>query len=124
MASAGQRFAGSSCHTIMLDTFLQDLRYAVRGLRAKPAFTAAVVVTLGLGLGANATMFGIVDRLLFRPPAFLAAPERTVRVLFGTTDDGKEDIDTQTSYHAYADLRRWTRCFDAAKPFYTSVVAV
>ena len=51
--------------------FAQDFRYALRGLRLKPWFAVAVILTLGLGIGANATMFGIVDRLLFRPPPFL-----------------------------------------------------
>src|SRR5690242_2452711 len=50
----------------LLETIAQDLRYAARGLRAKPGFTAAVVLTLGLGIGANAAMFGLVDRLMFR----------------------------------------------------------
>src|SRR6185503_21390843 len=55
----------------------QDTRYTLRGLRLKPGFAAVVVIALALGIGANATMFDIVDRLLFRAPAYLIAPERT-----------------------------------------------
>jgi hypothetical protein len=78
------------------NAFAQDVRYAARGLRLKPGFTIAVVVTLGLGIGANATMFGIVDRLLFRPPAYLIAPDRAARLYFARTSRGKENVQSFT----------------------------
>ena len=74
----------------MLDAFLQDLTYAFRGLRAKPAFTIAIVLTLALGIGANAAMFSLVDRLLFRPPPLMKTPDRVHRVYTFSTYRGKE----------------------------------
>ncbi|HEX4681644.1 MAG TPA: ABC transporter permease, partial [Gemmatimonadaceae bacterium] len=104
--------------------FAQDLRYAVRGLRLSPGFALAVIVTLGLGIGANATMFGIVDRLLFRPPAFLVAPDRAGRVYFGSSYRGTENIGSYTGYQPYLDLRTNTRSFDAMTPFYVPRLAI
>lgn len=57
---------------------------AVRTVRRYPGFTAAVVITLGLGIGANATMYGIVDRLLLQPPAHVVEHERVRRVAVET----------------------------------------
>jgi putative ABC transport system permease protein len=104
--------------------FAQDLRYAVRGLRRKPGFAIAVVLTLGLGIGANATMFGIVDRLLFRPPAFLNAPERAGRLYFASRRRGTESISSGSGYRAYLDLKENTTSFDAMTPFYVDKLAI
>jgi len=51
----------------MLDTVFQDVKYAARSLRRTPGFTAAAIATLGLGMGANATIFTLLDAVLFKP---------------------------------------------------------
>lgn len=57
-----------------------DLGDACRRLGRSPALGLGVVLTLALGLGANATMFGILDRLLLQPPAHVAEPEAVRRL--------------------------------------------
>src|SRR5207253_1946070 len=46
-----------------LEAVLQDARVMIRGLRRSPAFTAGVMLTFALGVGANAAMFSLVDRM-------------------------------------------------------------
>ena len=96
-----------------LESFWQDVRYAARGLRQKPGFAAAVILTLGLGIGANAAMFGVTDRLLFRTPAYMTDADRVHRVYLVRTFDGKEHFGSYFQYTRFKDLERWTSSFDA-----------
>ncbi|HSJ09257.1 MAG TPA: permease prefix domain 1-containing protein, partial [Longimicrobiales bacterium] len=52
----------------MRDVIGRDLHHGVRMLVREPGFAIAVILTLAIGLGVNAVMFGITDRLLFRAP--------------------------------------------------------
>ncbi len=97
-----------------LDNLLQDVRYGARGLRRSPGFTVAVILTLGLGIGANAAMFGVIDRLMFRPLPFLRAPARVHRVYLESTNRGRANLQSGGyEYTAYLDLQKFSSSFEA-----------
>jgi putative ABC transport system permease protein len=124
LVKIGHARAGAERRAEWWRALAQDLRYAARGLRLRPGFTLAVVLTLGLGIGANATMFGIVDRLLLRPPAYLAHADRVHRVWFLRTFGGKVYPGVNTSYPRYLDLRSMTTSFDVVAAFIDPSIAI
>jgi predicted permease len=74
-----------------LDTFLLDLRFALRSLRKNHAFSAVAIATLALGIGANAAMFAVVNAILLRPLPYPEA-DRLVRVTADMNGVGTQDI--------------------------------
>jgi predicted permease len=80
LTAIDRRMASGRRWSAWRDLLSQDLRHAVRALRAAPALTGLVVVTLALGIGANAATFSLVDRLFLRPPAGVGDPEQLVRL--------------------------------------------
>ncbi|HEY7236380.1 MAG TPA: ADOP family duplicated permease [Gemmatimonadaceae bacterium] len=106
-----------------LDVLRQDAAYTIRSLEASPGFTIAVVLTLALGLGANAAMFSFVDRLLFRPPPLLVDPASTHRVYLYRTNDGVES-ERSGIYARHTDLVRWSTSFSHFAAFEQRLIAV
>jgi predicted permease len=91
----------------------QDAKYTIRTLRQSPGFTSAVILTLALGLGVNAAMFSVVDRIFFRPPPFLVDPASAHRVYLFRTNNGTER-ETGGQYRRHTDLVTWTSSFSQA----------
>jgi hypothetical protein len=85
----------------------ENIEHASRGLRRSPGVSAAVVLTLALGIGVNATMFGVVDRLLLSPPPHVEDADQVRRLLVRGQLRSSGTISTQ-SYLSYADYSDWT----------------
>jgi predicted permease len=64
----------------VVDSVWQDVRFAVRTLRKSPAFTAAVVATLGLGIGGTTAIFSVVNALFLQAPDGVSEPSSLRRV--------------------------------------------
>jgi len=98
-----------------MNKLFQDTRYALRQLRKSPAFTLTVIVTLALGIGANAAVFTLFDQVLLRMLP-VERPKELVRFEWkgGFSGSGSSfggDIDNYFSYPMYKDLRDQSRVF-------------
>ena len=106
-----------------LDALSQDARVTLRSLRRSPAFLAGVLLTFALGVGANAAMFSVIDRLLFRPPPLMHDPASVHRVYLYKLNDG---VLRQTGgqFARHADIVRWTTSFSEAAAYSLRQLAV
>ncbi|HKE57005.1 MAG TPA: ABC transporter permease [Pyrinomonadaceae bacterium] len=92
----------------MLSTIWQNFRYSARMLWKSPTFTVVAVLTLALGIGANATIFSFINGLLIRPIPGVERPERLVGIY---TSDYSSGPYGGSSYPDYLDLREQATVF-------------
>jgi predicted permease len=98
----------------MLDALIRDLRFAARGMRRNPGFTAVAVVTLALGIGATTAVFSVVYGVLFRPLPFPAAG-RLVQVIqhVNPPQPGREPFRAGLAPNQFLDLQEHSATLEA-----------
>jgi putative ABC transport system permease protein len=97
-----------------MDTLLCNLRVSWRYLRAKPGFTAIVLVTLAVAIGANSAIFEVVNAVLVRPLPF-QDPQRLVILKESDTETGA--VNDSASAGDFEDWRAMSKSFEAVAAF-------
>jgi len=100
-----------------MDALAQDARYALRVSRRFPAFTAIVLLTLGIAIGANTAIFSVVNATLLRPPPF---PNGDRLALVYAQNPDRSQPRFSVSYADFLDWRAETRSFAGMAAFTSS----
>lgn len=111
-----------------MDTLIQNIRFAIRQLRKYPGFTVVAVLTLAVGIGANAAIFSLFHQVLLKHLP-VTEPDRLVLLKFAGSDSGHTDSwgggdNIQFSYPMYRDLRDQNSVFDGMLAVYPAQVGV
>jgi predicted permease len=105
----------------LLSDLVQDVCYALRQMRRSPGFTAVVILTLALGIGANTALFSVVDAVLLRPLPFRNA-DRLVMVW--ETNQARGFSRNVVSFPNYEDWQRQSPAIAAFSPLKSGAVTL
>ncbi|HEX6717949.1 MAG TPA: ABC transporter permease [Pyrinomonadaceae bacterium] len=97
-----------------MNSFLKDIRYGIRSLLRQPGFTAVVVLTLALGIGANTAIFSVVYSVLLKPMPF-TRPDRMVLIWGENRAEGNSR--NQVSHTDIVDYRAQRTAFESITTF-------
>ena len=101
----------SRSHETAMDSFLRDLKYSLRRLLRSPGFTAVVVLTLALGIGANTAIFSVINTVLLRPLPF-REPDRLVTINHFYQSEALNNLEAPVSAIGFRDYRDKTNSFE------------
>jgi putative ABC transport system permease protein len=115
LASIDRRRVGKVATREFFESWMQDVRFALRSLRTRPGFTLTVLATLAIGIGANAAIFSVVDSVLLRQLPF-TRPDQLVHIT--ETARGEKASYSQVSYLDYLDWVTRAHAFTALGGYY------
>jgi predicted permease len=93
-----------------MSVLLQDMRFAVRQMAKRPGFTAIILLTMALGIGANAAIFSVLDAVLLRPLPY-SHPDRLIKVWTRFTGIGSPNDQNWISAPEFRDLQQLNHSF-------------
>ena len=99
-----------------VEEFLQDVRYSLRVLLRKPAFTLTVIITLALGIGANTAIFSLVRGVLLRPLPF-NNPERLIGIRESKVGEGHNN---PMAWRSFSEFRDKTQTLESVAAYFQS----
>lgn len=111
------RFETSAAYSRRGRAMINDLKFALRSLRRSLGLSAAVLLTMGLGIGVTTAVFSVVDHVLLRPLPY-PDPERLVRVWGADRQSGQRH--QELSFQDFEAIRRQVRSYEAAAAFSTA----
>ena len=91
---------------------MRDIKYSLRRLLKSPGFTTVVILTLGLGIGANTAIFSVVNTVLLQPLAY-REPGRLVTINHFYRSEALNNLEAPVSAPGFRDYRDKTKSFDA-----------
>jgi len=100
---------------------IHDLRYAVRGLLKKPLFAALTVLTLALGIGANAAIFSVVNGVLLRPLPYPHPAQLMMVWIYNPRQGFDKDV---APYPGFSDWRAQSRSFEHLAAYFGASVSL
>ncbi len=106
-----------------MDAMAQEIRHAARRLRRSPAFTVAAVLTLALAIGANASIFAVVHRVLLNPLPY-GDPERLIALDYAVPGQNVPSGLTSMSWQLYHQLSDHARTLEGVAAYDTGDITV